>query len=247
MSFPASATRAPTVTSSSLQDVFPSSVSALPSGSPCNHLSPTLVSSSPTPPTPTVTIPSLESSPDSHNASTSDTQSAYSPTTTHNDPIPDITSDTQTDFSPIATHNDLTSDTLSISSPPNSQPSSTPLSTIHLPASSSTQIITRSMTNSSKPKHFPDYHLYFSTKYPLQALSTITLPLEPHTYKEAVKNQDWLDAMQAEYNALLANKTWTLCPRPCHKKVVRNKWVFKLKQKSDGNNLKKKKKFRWEY
>jgi hypothetical protein len=40
--------------------------------------------------------------------------------------------------------------------------------------------------------------------------------------------------MRAEYNALLSNKTWSLCPRPSHKKVVRNKWVFKLKQKSDG-------------
>jgi hypothetical protein len=40
--------------------------------------------------------------------------------------------------------------------------------------------------------------------------------------------------MQSEFDALLANKTWSLCPRPVHKRVVRNKWVFKLKQKSDG-------------
>jgi hypothetical protein len=40
--------------------------------------------------------------------------------------------------------------------------------------------------------------------------------------------------MHAEYDALMSNKTWTLCPRPSHRKVVRNKWVFKLKQKSDG-------------
>jgi hypothetical protein len=50
-----------------------------------------------------------------------------------------------------------------------------------------------------------------------------------------VKNQCWLDAMRAKYDALLSNKTWTLCPRPSCKKVVRNKWVFKLKQKSDGS------------
>jgi hypothetical protein len=40
--------------------------------------------------------------------------------------------------------------------------------------------------------------------------------------------------MTAEYNALNSNSTWTLCPRPSHKHVIRNKWVYKLKQKSDG-------------
>jgi hypothetical protein len=40
--------------------------------------------------------------------------------------------------------------------------------------------------------------------------------------------------MTAEYNALISNGTWTLCPRPFHKHVIRNKWVYKLKQKSDG-------------
>jgi hypothetical protein len=38
-----------------------------------------------------------------------------------------------------------------------------------------------------------------------------------------------------EYQALISNKTWSLCPRPPHHNVVRNKWVFKIKQKSDGS------------
>jgi hypothetical protein len=41
--------------------------------------------------------------------------------------------------------------------------------------------------------------------------------------------------MSLEYNALLSNQTWTLCPRPSHQNVVRNKWVFKIKQKPDGS------------
>ena len=41
--------------------------------------------------------------------------------------------------------------------------------------------------------------------------------------------------MGAEFDALLANHTWTLCPRPLHKNVIRNKWVYKLKQHSDGS------------
>jgi hypothetical protein len=41
--------------------------------------------------------------------------------------------------------------------------------------------------------------------------------------------------MSLEYDALISNQTWTLCPRPPHHNVVRNKWVFKLKQKPDGS------------
>lgn len=96
------------------------------------------------------------------------------------------------------------------------------------------RMVTRSQTDSLKPKQFPDYKVY-STKYPLQALPTVTLPLEPTTYSQAAKNKNWYDAMQAKFNALLTNKNWTLCPRPPAKKVVRNKWVFKLKQKPNGS------------
>jgi hypothetical protein len=49
-----------------------------------------------------------------------------------------------------------------------------------------------------------------------------------------VKDPCWLDAMKAEFHALMSNHTWTLCPRLVNKKVIRNKWVFKLKQKADG-------------
>jgi hypothetical protein len=36
--------------------------------------------------------------------------------------------------------------------------------------------------------------------------------------------------MTAEFQALLSNQTWSLCPRPLHHNVVRNKWVFKIQQ-----------------
>jgi hypothetical protein len=39
--------------------------------------------------------------------------------------------------------------------------------------------------------------------------------------------------MQQEYDALQSNHTWTLCPRPLHHNVIRNKWVFKVKRKAD--------------
>ena len=41
--------------------------------------------------------------------------------------------------------------------------------------------------------------------------------------------------MQLEFDALIQNGTWTLCPRPQMHNVIRNKWVFKIKRKADGS------------
>ena len=40
--------------------------------------------------------------------------------------------------------------------------------------------------------------------------------------------------MQTEFDALLHDKTWTLCPYTTSKRVFKNKWVFKIKQKCNG-------------
>ena len=41
--------------------------------------------------------------------------------------------------------------------------------------------------------------------------------------------------MGFEFDALMVNRIWSLCPRPLGKHIVRNKWVFKLKRLSDGS------------
>lgn len=41
--------------------------------------------------------------------------------------------------------------------------------------------------------------------------------------------------MNQEFDALLAQNTWTLCPLPAGRHAVRNKWVYKLKHKPDGS------------
>jgi hypothetical protein len=84
---------------------------------------------------------------------------------------------------------------------------------------------TRSRTSSLKPKDFSDFHLYH----------TFIPELEPVSYRKAAADPRWREAMQLEYDALMLNGTWTLCPRPSHHNVIRNKWVFKIKKKADGS------------
>ena len=40
--------------------------------------------------------------------------------------------------------------------------------------------------------------------------------------------------MTEEFQALQNNGTWTLCPRLPHQNIISNKWVYRIKQKSDG-------------
>jgi hypothetical protein len=103
------------------------------------------------------------------------------------------------------------------------------------PPQSTTRMITRSQTGTLKPKQYPSFKLFNTIKYPISALQTSILAQEPSTYKQAASHPDWTQAMILEYNALISNQTWTLCPRPPHHNVVRNKWVFKIKQKPDGS------------
>lgn len=41
--------------------------------------------------------------------------------------------------------------------------------------------------------------------------------------------------MRTEYDTLVENNTWELTDRPVNKKILTNKWVFKLKKNQDGS------------
>jgi hypothetical protein len=94
---------------------------------------------------------------------------------------------------------------------------------------------TRSQTGSLKPKQFHGFKLYHSTKHPLQSFHTILSEKEPNNFTKAAANSRWQDAMLQEFQALVSNGTWTLCPRPLNHNIIRNKWVYKIKQKPDGS------------
>ncbi|MGG6725261.1 UNVERIFIED_CONTAM: hypothetical protein ITH96_25390, partial [Salmonella enterica subsp. enterica serovar Weltevreden] len=65
----------------------------------------------------------------------------------------------------------------------------------------------------------------------INALDTIS---EPTSYKEAVKNDNCVQTMNSELDALHKTKTWVLVSPPHDKPIIGCKWVYKVKRKSDG-------------
>ena len=60
---------------------------------------------------------------------------------------------------------------------------------------------------------------------------------EPSSYKEAVngpEREQWLQAMQSEWDSLKSNKTWKLVYPPPNRSVLKGRWVFKKKLGVDG-------------
>ena len=51
---------------------------------------------------------------------------------------------------------------------------------------------------------------------------------EPLTFNEAKSSKNWMAAMQAEYDAIVKNGTWSLCDLLAGKKTIGTKWVYKL-------------------
>jgi len=65
-------------------------------------------------------------------------------------------------------------------------------------------------------------------------LSAAALSPVPQSVRSALVDPNWRAAMQSEFDALKANDTWTLVPRPSGVNIVTGKWVFRHKFKADG-------------
>ena len=60
---------------------------------------------------------------------------------------------------------------------------------------------------------------------------------EPKSYNEAIRSphaENWRKAMQAEYESLMDNNTWTLVDEPEDQQVLPGKWVYKVKYRANG-------------
>jgi hypothetical protein len=57
--------------------------------------------------------------------------------------------------------------------------------------------------------------------------------IEPYKIEDALRDPDWVVAMQEELNNFTRNEVWHLVPRP-NQNVVGTKWVFRNKQDEHG-------------
>ncbi|WVZ79892.1 hypothetical protein U9M48_027417 [Paspalum notatum var. saurae] len=71
-------------------------------------------------------------------------------------------------------------------------------------------------------------------RQPILNLQAVTVAPVPTSYRRALDDPHWRRAMEDEFQALVANNTWTLVPRPPSGNVVTGKWIFKHKLYSDG-------------
>lgn len=65
-------------------------------------------------------------------------------------------------------------------------------------------------------------------------MSTTEQP-EPTSVKEAFTSPFWKSAMKDKIQALEINNTWKFVPRQPRMNVVGSRWVFRVKQNSDGS------------
>jgi hypothetical protein len=63
---------------------------------------------------------------------------------------------------------------------------------------------------------------------------------EPRSVEEALEEECWKKAMEAEMQSILQNQTWTLSELPKDHKAIGPKWVFKVKKDPAGNIVKHK-------
>ncbi|KAL8118026.1 hypothetical protein AgCh_015791 [Apium graveolens] len=63
---------------------------------------------------------------------------------------------------------------------------------------------------------------------------------EPKKVEDALKDADWVMAMQEELNEFKRNKVWKRVPRPKNRSIVGTKWVFRNKTDYDGTIIRNK-------
>ncbi|KAL9226203.1 hypothetical protein vseg_002041 [Gypsophila vaccaria] len=91
-------------------------------------------------------------------------------------------------------------------------------------------------TSSGMP--FPLAHVVCCDKFSLRHrafVAAVDNCHEPTSFREAVKDSRWRDAMNAELDALDRNGTWEIVDLPVGKKAIGNKWVYKIKLNADGS------------
>jgi hypothetical protein len=80
--------------------------------------------------------------------------------------------------------------------------------------------IHKGVTTRSRVAHFYEHYCFVSS-------------IKPYRIEDALRDPDWVVAMQEELNNFKRNEVWHLVPRP-NQNVVGTKWVFHNKQDEHG-------------
>jgi hypothetical protein len=60
----------------------------------------------------------------------------------------------------------------------------------------------------------------------------------PKTWRQLLKSpsrQNWLKAAEKQLSLLLGMRTWLLVPGPEKRKIIKSKWVLKVKRRADNS------------
>lgn len=72
------------------------------------------------------------------------------------------------------------------------------------------------------------------TRSKLKDNTCLISDFEPRTVQDALENEDWINAMNAEIEQIEKNNTWTLVPRSKDKNMIGTKWIFRNKLNENG-------------
>nr|GEV58430.1 Myc-type, basic helix-loop-helix (bHLH) domain-containing protein [Tanacetum cinerariifolium] len=64
--------------------------------------------------------------------------------------------------------------------------------------------------------------------------SSLNKSIEPTCYKDVILDSNWIDAKNAEIEALNRYHTWIITYLPANRKPIGCKWIFKIKYKANG-------------
>nr|GEZ38546.1 retrovirus-related Pol polyprotein from transposon TNT 1-94 [Tanacetum cinerariifolium] len=70
--------------------------------------------------------------------------------------------------------------------------------------------------------------------------SCLLSSIEPANLAEALRDADWVSAMQEELDQFAILKVWRLVPRPEGKSVIKTKWIFKNKKDESSSVIRNK-------
>eukprot|EP00253_Pinus_taeda_P009462 PITA_09462 len=74
-----------------------------------------------------------------------------------------------------------------------------------------------------------------SPKWLTKTLEIFHPDFEPTSFKDVASHDEWKEAMQNDYDALIKNGTWNLVDPPLGTKPIACKWVYNNKYKANGS------------